>query len=119
MKKDKKEARKPLYDDEFGFREIEKKLDKALDLTTNEERAEALGMEYGAYIARKTRRAIPFAEVIILCKRHKISLDWLFGVEAGGKPPKEPKFPPKNSRVNMNVVENSKVNGDIIAGKKG
>ncbi|MDR1911607.1 MAG: helix-turn-helix domain containing protein [Helicobacteraceae bacterium] len=60
------------------FKKITQKLKNRLSFVTDKELYEALGMTKSRFNGRKGLNSIPYEEIIILCIKRDISLDWLF-----------------------------------------
>ncbi|MCF7971149.1 MAG: helix-turn-helix domain containing protein [Methylococcaceae bacterium] len=63
---------------ELYFDSVMQKLKSALQLRTDKELAEKLGLSVTAYANLKKRKALPYEKVIELALAHGISLDYLF-----------------------------------------
>lgn len=60
------------------FEEIMHKIKTKLNINSDSKMSEILGISKGNYSERKQRNSIPYENLIILCKKEKISIDLLF-----------------------------------------
>ena len=65
----------------YNFIDIMEKLKNKLNISSDSQIAEKLGINRSNFGERKKRNSIPYENLVILCKKEKISLDFILNNE--------------------------------------
>lgn len=66
-----------MIDNTNNFNEIIDKIKKCLNITSDTELAEKMELSRSNYSERKQRNSIPYENLINLCKKENISIDYI------------------------------------------
>lgn len=66
-----------MIDNTNNFNEIMDKIKKCLNITSDTELAEKMELSRSNYSERKQRNSIPYENLINLCKKENISIDYI------------------------------------------
>ncbi|OCQ21942.1 hypothetical protein A7985_09030 [Pseudoalteromonas luteoviolacea] len=95
---------------DLEIEEVVDRLQKRFAVKSDRALSMKLGLSHSVIAMAKKKRSLPYAAIVSMCKKEKISLDEVFGIEvdqASGSSSTEEKEPTKSEEVSRNSAEDA------------